>query len=255
MTTPNAKAPNAKASSKGRIRFPDIPERTPDDMTSAKAIHLNGNSHYLKIHLSDRPNTVVDAEHYISRTHTRDMTGIVYPDLLIAFNADQEALERSNAYVISEQGKPPDFILEVASRSSRTFDRTTKRATYAALGIPEYWRFDESPTRSNPGLAGDRLAQGEYQPINIDILPDGRLRGYSAVLDLILEWREGLLNWIDPQTESPISTLEQEREERLAEREGRLAEREGRLEEREARLAAEARNRELESEIRRLRGE
>ena len=210
-------------------------------MTSAKAIHLNGNSHSLRVHFSHRPNTIVDAERYISRIPTRDMTGIVYPDLLIAFDADPNALEESNAYVISEQGKPPDFVLEIASRSTRTFDRTTKRDTYAGLEVPEYWRFDESPTRSNPGLAGDRLTDGEYRPINIEVLSGGRLRGYSSALNLILEWRDGRLNWLDPQTETPITTLEQERERRLAA---------------ETRAdTAETRNRELEEELHRLRGE
>ena len=230
-----------KSSSKGRVRFPDIPERTPDDMTSAKAIHFNGKSHGLKVHLSDRPNTIVDGEHYISRIPTRDMTGIVYPDLLVAFDADPDALVRSNAYVISEQGKPPDFILEIASRSTRTADRTTKRDIYAGLEIPEYWRFDEKPTRSNPGLAGDRLVNGEYRPIAIEEIEAGILRGYSAVLNLILEWRDGQLNWIDPRTGRHISTLEREREDRLAET--------------EAKLAAEARVSELEAELQRLRGE
>ena len=120
-------------------------------------------------------------------------------------------------------------------------------ADYAALGIPEYWRFNEAPTRSNPALAGDRLVEGEYQPIPIDTLPDGRFRGHSTVLNLILEWQDGQLNWIDPDTEEHIPTFQQERE-------GRLAERDGRLAEREARLLAEARNRELEAELRRLRG-
>ena len=226
-------AANIRTSTKAWIRFPDIPERTPDDMTSARVIHLNGNSHSLSVHFADRPNTIVDAEHYISRIPTRDMTGIVYPDLLIAFDANPDALDRSNAYVISEQGKPPDFVLEVASRSSRTFDRTTKRAIYAGLKIPEYWRFDESSTRNNPGLAGDRLADGEYRPIAIEEIEAGVLRGYSAVLNLILEWRGGQLNWIDPRTGRHISTLEQEREDRLA---------------------AEARVRELEAELQRLRG-
>ena len=210
-------------------------------MTTARAIHLNGNSHYLKVHFSDRPNTVVDAERYISRIPTLNMKGIVYPDLLIAFNADQDALDRSNAYVISEQDKPPDFILEVASDKTRTFDRTTKREIYAGLEVLEYWRFDETPTQNNPGLAGDRLVDGEYQPVAINVLPDGRLRGYSTVLNLMLEWQNGKLNWIDPETETPIATLEQERERRLSER--------------ERRLAAEARTRELEEELRRLRGE
>ena len=225
---------NTRTSGKAPIRFPDPPERTPDDMTSIKAIHMNGNSHALMVHFADRPNTMVDAEHYISRIPTRDMTNVVYPDLLISFDANPEALEKSNAYVISEQAKPPDFILEVASRSTRTADRTTKRDTYAGLEVTEYWRFDENPTRSNPGLAGDRLIDGEYQPIDIATLPDGRLRGYSTVLNLILEWHEGQLNWIDPETGEHIPTFQQERE---------------------ARLQAEARNRELEAELRRLRGE
>ena len=225
---------NTRTSGKARVRFPDPPERTLDDMTSIKAIHMNGNSHALMVHFSDRPNTIVDAEHYISRIPTRDMTNVVYPDLLISFDANPEALEKSNAYLISEQAKPPDFILEVASRSTRTADRTTKRDTYAGLEVTEYWRFDENSTRSNPGLAGDRLIDGEYQPIDIHTLPDGRLRGYSTVLNLILEWHEGQLNWIDPETGEHIPTFQQERE---------------------ARLQAEARNRELEAELRRLRGE
>ena len=233
---------NTGTSLKARIRFPDPPDRTPDDMTSIKTIHLNGNSHALRLHFTDRPNTIVDAEHYISPIPTRDLTGVVYPDLLIAFDADPEALAGSNAYVISEQGKPPDFILEVASRSSRTADRTTKRDAYARLEATEYWRFDENPTPTNPGLAGDRLVDGEYQPITIDTLPDGRLRGHSPILNMILEWHEGNLNWIDPVTEEHIPTFEQEREGRLAEREGRLAEREGRLQ-------AEARIRELEQRL------
>ena len=232
---------NTRTSGKARVRFPDPPERTPADMTSIKAIHMNGNSHALMVHFADRPNTIVDAEHYISRIPTRDMTNVVYPDLLISFDANPEALEKSNAYLISEQAKPPDFILQVASRSTRTADRTTKRDTYAGLEVTEYWRFDESPTRSNPGLAGDRLIDGEYQPIDINTLPDGRLRGYSTALNLILEWHNGQLNWIDPETGEHIPTFQQEREARLLER--------------EARLQAEARNRELEAKLRRLRGE
>ena len=65
-------------------------------MTSARAIHLNGNSHALRVHYADRPNITVDAEHYISRIPTRDMADIVCPDLLIAFDADPDALERAN---------------------------------------------------------------------------------------------------------------------------------------------------------------
>lgn len=89
---------NNETWSLARIRFPGIPERTPDNMTTARAIHLNGNSHYLKVHFSDRPNDVVDAERYISRIPTLNMKGIVFPDLLIAFDADQDPLKRKQPW-------------------------------------------------------------------------------------------------------------------------------------------------------------
>ena len=111
-------------------------------------------------------------------------------------------------------------MLEIASPGTVAEDTDTKPADYAALGIPEYWRFNEKPTERNPALAGDRLAGDRYQPIRVDTLPDGRIRGYSAVLNLILEWHEGKLNWIDPETEEHIPTFEQEREGRAGEGRG-----------------------------------
>ena len=70
---------------------------------------------------------MVAGEHYLSLVPTGDMTGVRYPDLLVAFGVDPAAYYRSNAYVISEQGKPPDFVLEIVSRSSRQADRVDKR--------------------------------------------------------------------------------------------------------------------------------
>ena len=49
------------------------------------------------------------------------------PDLLIAFNMDPEVYRNSNGYIISEQGKPPDFVLEIASRSTDQHDVVDKR--------------------------------------------------------------------------------------------------------------------------------
>jgi hypothetical protein len=250
---------NAKLA--GRFRFPDPPERTPE-MTSFNELHITGKAHYLSIHLSGRPNTLVAGEHYLSGEFTRDMTGITYPDLIVAFDADLETYQRSNAYVVSEQGKPPDFALEIASTSTRRADRTVKRESYAALGITEYWRFDRNPNRNNPGLAGDRLTGGQYQPVAIDALPDGRLRGYIQVLNLIIEWNNGQLEWIDPATDAPILTYADQRDRadwehlaRMQEREARLQAEERAEEEQRARMQAEARARELEEELQRLKGE
>ena len=87
--------------------------------------------------------------------------GLFHPDLLIAFNVDPEAGSDRNGYVTSEQGKPPDFVLEIASPSTGLREVTVKRDGYAAMGIPEYWHFDDSGGRHHGApLAGDRPGTG-----------------------------------------------------------------------------------------------
>lgn len=66
-------------------------------------------------------------------------------------------MERQNGYVISDQGKPPEFILEVGLPSTRREDTGRKREFYARLGVLEYWRFDEEDSPNVVKLAGDRL--------------------------------------------------------------------------------------------------
>ena len=180
------------------------------------------------------------------RTRALTSPGPGGPDLLVAFGVDPAAYEASNGYVISEQGKPPNFVLEVASESTADIDVGEKRRDYEALGIGEYWRFDETETGRYHGkrLAGERLAGGEYIAVSIEELPDGSLQGYSAVLDLNLRWERGELVFYDLVTDRPIATLEDERAARIAEQEARASA--------EARAdVAEARVRELEDLLRR----
>ena len=228
--------------------FPDPPEIPEDKMTNFDHLAANGNVHHLAIHFGNPDTTLVAGERYLALAPTRDMTGLRYPDLLIAFDVAPETYHRRRAYVIADQGKPPDFVLEVASPSTRRTDATAKRSDYAALGITEYWRFDESVRGRNPRLAGDRLVGSEYEPIPIAELAEGVLQGYSTVLNLYLRWGRGELEWHDPDTGQHIVTFTDERSradraeaELRAEREARLAER----------LAAETRIRELEERLRR----
>ena len=150
--------------------------------------------------------------------------------------------------MVSEQGKAPDWVLEVASESTGENDVGDKREYYQTLGIPEYWRFDETGEHHGTKLAGDVLVDGRYQPMEIEELAGGVLQGYSRALGLYLRWEEGRLVLHDPATSAPIATLESEGQARLLEQEGRV--------QAEARAdTAEARNRELEEELRRLRGD
>ena len=131
-----------------------------------------------------------------------------YPDLFVAFDADPAGYLARNGYVISEQGKPPDFALEIASRSTGRRDTVDKRISYAALGIQEYWRFDATGQFHGTRLAGDRLVSGQYEPLPIEELTDGSLQGYSAILNLNLRWTEGQLGWYDPNADEHIPTLD-----------------------------------------------
>ena len=168
---------------------------------------------------------------------------------------DPDAFNRSNVYVIREQGKPPDFVLEIASPSSRRRDVRTKRAAYAGLEIPEYRRFDEFGTRRYTRLAGDRLAGDAYRALPIERLADGVLQGYSPGLDLHLRWEEGRLVWQDPATGQPIASLAEERARADVERGTRILAEERARSEHEARLRSDERARQLEAELRRLRGQ
>ena len=235
MTTPNTfdKTPQAQ----GRFRLPDPPEDPEDKMTSFDHLTITGAAHYLAQHLGSPETTLVAGDRYLVVRPTLSLAGSRYPDLLVAFDVDPAAYKSSNGYIISEQGKPPDFVLEIASRRTGSIDTNEKRRDYAALRIPEYWWFDETGQHHGERLAGERMADGEYVALPIEELPDGSLQGYCPVLDLNIRWELGGLVFYDPATGRPIANLEDERARADAER--------------EARITAEARVRELEELLRR----
>lgn len=252
MTTPDTTAKTPQPG--GRFRLPDPPEREPDDMTSAEHLSETGLHHHLKQFLGNPETTIVSCEKYLTARRGADMR---YPDLLVAFDADVEAYWETNGYVVSEQGKPPDLVLEIASEGTGHIDVGEKREFYERLGIPEYWRFDATGEYHGARLAGDRLVNGRYEPIYVGDVAVGALEGYSAALNLNWQWTEGRLGCHDPATGQHIATFESERTRADAELAARTAA-EARAEmaeaernaERDVRAAAEARVRELEEELR-----
>ncbi len=237
MTTASNRVSGA-AETQEFLVFPDPPEIPEDKMTNFDHLASTGNVHHLIQHLGSPETTLVAGERYLAVAPTRNLAGIRYPDLLVAFDVDPAAYRRRRAYVISEQAKPPDFVLEVASPSTGRIDATDKRNDYAALGIPEYWRFDETGRSHGARLAGDRLMDGQYQSVEIEELAHDVLQGYSAALNLNIRWERGQLQWFDPATGQRVLTYDDQRERANRER--------------EARLRADARIRELEEQLRRL---
>ena len=222
----------------GRLeKFPDFPPR--DDMQNS--LHLDQPAYQasLQLHFGNNETTIVLSEIPVRWTPGQT-EGHRIPDLLVAFGVDRALAVEQRGYSIRDQGKPPDFVLEIASPRTGREDYTGKRNDYAAFGIPEYWRFDPSGGRHHDApLAGDRLVDGTYQPIEVRETGAGRLHGRSDVLGLDLCWEDGRLRWWDPAAQGYLPTFEEEREARTVEA--------------EARANAEDRVRELEDQVRRLR--
>ncbi|MCE2459047.1 MAG: Uma2 family endonuclease [Dehalococcoidia bacterium] len=210
--------------------LPD-PPREPD-MQQHEHLLYAGSS--LRAHFADRDDILISGEGYLRHEATNDAERLA-PDCVVTFGVEPKAIVARNGYVISEVGKPPDFVLEVASHSTGRRDYTVKRDGYAGYGVREYWRFDHTGGRFyDAALAGDALVDGSYEPLEIIDEPDGLIWGHSEVLGLDLCWCDGELRFRDPSTGEFLLTPE----------EGRVA-----LETAEARVA------ELEAELRELRGQ
>ena len=45
-----------------------------------------------------------------------------------------------NSYIVAEQCKPPDFVMEIVGKHSKVKDHCRSPRDYGLVGIPEYWR-------------------------------------------------------------------------------------------------------------------
>ena len=228
-------------------QFPDFPPR--DDMQNPIYLHDPGHQSTLRRHFGAPETTIVLGEVPVGWS-TSQREGVRIPDLLIAFNVDRAGIIAQKGYGITAQGRPPDFALEIASSSTGRNDYVDKRADYAAFGVTEYWRFDPTGGQYHgTPLAGDRLVDGEYQPIEI-VAEDGeRYRGHSEALGLDLCWEAGQLRWYDPVAGSYLLTADEESEGRLAAETALQSTEAEREREATARQAAERRILELEAEL------
>ena len=250
-------------------RVEQYPERPPrNNVQNSLFLHHPAWQAALRRHYGAAATTLVMSEMPIVWTFSQ-RRGQLYPDLLVAFGVDRDAAVARRCFAIDERGKSPDFVLEVASESTASNDCENKPQQYAALGVPEYWRFDPTGGGYYPApLAGDRLVDGEYEPISIVKVDEERYWGHSDALDLDLCWEYGQLRWYDPASQRYIATYDDqanaraEAEAQLSateaeleiERQARIAAQSQRDAEREARNASEARVRELENELK-ARGE
>lgn len=185
----------------------------------------------------------------------------ISPAVLVAFGIGTEKRWR---YLVWKEGKPPDWVLEMASASISAGDREKRRNRYAAMGVPEYWLFDPKGDALPPGtlrLQAFGLLEGEYRPLESRML-DGKRMIHSKVLGLDVRGEDELLRFRDPATgldieHRPEVSAARKREATRANREAaaRSAAEAYAAREAAARSAAEARVAELEAALKRLRAD
>ena len=220
------------------IQFPEFPPR--DDMQNIFRLHDPAHIPALRTHFGNPDTTVVLGEVPIGWTATGERTGLRIPDLLIAFNIRRAAIVEVMGYSITEHGKPPDFVLEIASPTTARRDEIDKPGDYADFGVPEYWRFDHEWGRNYAtGLAGDRLVNGVYQPIPIHQAGPELYWGHSDILNLDLCWEYGELRFYDPTAQRYLDTFDSIHYARIAAEDARDAAHAARLDAENARITAE----------------
>ena len=96
------------------------------------------NFNRIETHLAHIPDVYVlgDMMMYYEEGNPRKS---ISPDIFVAFGIGRK--ER-RIYKIWEEGKPPDFVLEFASKGTYRNDMRRKVELYAAIGISEYFVYD-----------------------------------------------------------------------------------------------------------------
>ncbi len=186
--------------------------------------------------LQQRPDGFVSGNMFLyyslEQARSRNFRG---PDYFVVLGVPKG--ERKS-WVIWEQGKGPDVVIELLSPSTAQDDKTSKKQLYEQIiRVPEYFWFDPFEPED---WAGFRLRGDRYEPIEIDA--EGRLP--SEILGLYLvKWkgrfRDIETTWIRWATSSgELVPTEAELERQRAEQERQRAEQ---AEQRAERLAQKLR--------------
>ena len=159
------------------------------------------------------------------------------PDVLVALDVPRRDTRADyDADVLG----PPDFILEVLSRSTWRHDLGRKLKCYQHIGVRECLLFDVAgEDRSGTGkeLWGYALTPARLEPLEVIVLPNGERGVRSAALGLVAYVAERTppsgpretwalaMRWHDPATGADIPDYEEARAETQTERNRADAER------------------------------
>lgn len=131
----------------------------------------------------------------------------VVPDVFVVLGAPKLPL-RDN-WLVWEEGRVPNFVLEVTSRTTRREDEGRKRLLYQRLGVAEYWQYDPTGDYLDPFLKGAHLVNGSYRPIATTAGPVAAPRLASA-LGIELHLVRDELRLFNPSGRRYLPTFEEE---------------------------------------------
>ena len=191
----------------------------------------------LRVYYAARPDVYVSGDLLIYYEEGNPRVSVA-PDAFVVFGVEDRM--RGN-YKVWEEGKGPDFVLEVASPNTWREDVGPKREVYAQLGVREYFLYDPRGDHLTPRLQGYGLVDGVYERMSAVESLDRMLTMRSEVLGLELRAKvEGEMRFHDSATGEDLLS---HGEEHIARRREAAA----RRQEVAARRAAEARVAELEA--------
>ena len=187
----------------------DYPDRGVEPVIPEHRLATTDGTQRLEDRYADRDDVYVGSNmtmYYVEGSEEHSIS----PDVFVAFGVVRDRARR--VWKAWEEGRLADFVLEVASRSTRARDEGDKRRIYERHGVAEYWQFDPTGEYLDPVLQGRRLnARGAYEPVPLATTPDGMLCGESRVLALRLCLDEGRLRLFDPATGEFLPSHTEER--------------------------------------------
>ena len=157
----------------------------------------------LRVYYQDRDDVYVSGDLLVYYEEGNPKASVA-PDVFVVFGVEDRMRMR---YLVWEEGKAPDFVLEVASKSTWREDLGPKRDLYARLGVKEYWMYDPTGEYFTPVLQGLRLAGSAYVRQLAVTSPDGALTLASETLGLELRVQGAEMRFRDPATGRTLLSL------------------------------------------------
>ena len=214
-TEPNALAAADTAAVKPEPDKVEYPERQWIAQSVAHGDAVGQSTMALRHRFRDLEDALVAMELVVYYQHGDD-TKWLRPDLLVAFGVGHGGSR--SVFKVWEEGKSPDFVLEVASPSTAEKDAFHKAREYARIGVSEYWRLDPEGSIMGTPLEGYVVVGAGYERVEP---VGGWFRSRVLGLDLRSErqGRGSVLLFRDPRTgeEFDGSVESAERRRRIAE--------------------------------------